>query len=294
VESRLPFTALGLTRLALDEALLRHAEALGARIERGVAVRAIADGRVETAAGDVAAATLLLASGKHDVRGARRGVDGTIQGLIGFKSHFRLAPAQARALTGFVELILFDGGYAGLQRVEGGLANLCLLIRADRFESVGRTWPALLDALMAEPHLARRLGEAACVFDKPVTIFDVPYGFLHRASPKDSDSLFRLGDQAAVIPSFSGDGMAIALHSGRLAARMIASGAGARAYHARLRADLARQVRLATWLQRATDAWPGPVLAALSVMPQALRLLAAWTRVPEAALRRTGVGAQAA
>ncbi len=147
---------------------------------------------------------------------------------------------------------------------------------------------------MAEPHLARRLGDAACVFDKPVTIFDVPYGFLHRARSADSDALFRLGDQAAVIPSFSGDGMAIALHSGRLAARMTASGAGARAYHARLRADLSRQVRLATWLQRAADAWPGPVLATLGLMPHALRHLAAWTRVPETALRRAGVGAQRA
>ncbi|HZZ36348.1 MAG TPA: hypothetical protein VFE03_11515, partial [Caulobacteraceae bacterium] len=176
VESPLPFAALGLTRLALDEALLRHAERLGARIERGVAARAVGPTGVETAAGCIRAPTVLLASGKHDIRGVRRETAGTLGGLIGFKAHFRLAAAQARALAGYVELVLFDGGYAGLQMVEGGLANLCLLVSAERFEAVGRTWPALLAALTAEPHMARRLADADCVFDRPVSIFDVPYG----------------------------------------------------------------------------------------------------------------------
>jgi len=289
VESPLPFTALGLTRLALDEALLRHAERLGAKIERGVAARAVLPGRVETAGGDIEAPVVLLASGKHDVRGARRETAGTIGGLIGFKTHLRLTAAEAGRLSGCVELVLFDGGYAGLQMVEGGLANLCLLVRDDRFEAVGRTWPALLAALSCEPHLARRLDRAECVFEKPVAIYDAPYGFLHRAAPGDPPGLFRLGDQAAVIPSFSGDGMAIALHSGRLAARMIADGADAGDYHTALRDDLRRQVRLATGMQRAADAWPGPILAALGLAPRLLGLLAAWTRVPPRALRRVGL-----
>lgn len=289
VESALPFTALGLTRLTLDEALLRHAERLGAKVERGLAVRSLEAGRVVTSAGDVAAPTVLLASGKHDVRGARRETAGAIGGLIGFKSHFRLSPAQAAALSGSVELVLFEGGYAGLQMVEGGVANLCLLVRAERYDAVGKTWPALLAALLREPHLERRLGDAVCVFERPVTIYDVPYGFLHRAGPADLPGVFRLGDQAAVIPSFSGDGMAMALHSGRLAARMI--DAGPAAYHARLHADLRRQVGLATWLQRATEAWPGPIVSALRFAPGLMRLAAAWTRVPPAALRREGVAA---
>ncbi|HZZ34550.1 MAG TPA: hypothetical protein VFE03_02400, partial [Caulobacteraceae bacterium] len=113
----------------------------------------------------------------------------------------------------------------------------------------------------------------------------------HRPTPADPPGLFRLGDQAAVIPSFCGDGMAIALHSGRLAARMIAAGADAGAYHRRLRADLHRQVRLAAWLQRAVQAWPGPILAGLGLAPRMLGLLAAWTRVPDHALRREGLAA---
>ena len=63
------------------------------------------------------AAAALLATGKHDLRGWRRPRDA---GPIGLKLHLRLAAHQRRALAGHVELVVFSGGYAGLQRVEVG------------------------------------------------------------------------------------------------------------------------------------------------------------------------------
>ena len=287
--SPLPFTALGLTRRRLDEAVLSHAERSGARIERGVAVRSVAPGRVETGVGSLEAPTILLASGKHDVRGARRDTSDTDQGMIGFKSYFRLSEAMRAALQGFVEVVLFDGGYAGLQLVENGVANLCLLVRRERFEAAGRTWPSLLERLLAEPHLRARLCGARELSARPLTISDVPFGFVHRGAG-DSPGLFRLGDQAAVIASFSGDGMSIALHSASLAARAVLEGADAAAYHARLRGDVARPIRLASWLQRRMETWPGrkSAVLGLSLLPRSLAHLAAWTRVPERALRRAG------
>lgn len=291
VESPLPFQALGLTRRRLDEALLEHATRLGASVRRGVSVRTVGDGVLETSEGDAAAPTVLLASGKHDIRGARREAEGTLRGMVGFKSYFRLDSAQLAALDGHVEVVLFDGGYAGLQRVEGGVANLCLVVRQAAFEAAGQTWPALLERLRREPHLGRRLGDAEALSPRPLTIADIPYGFTHRGG--GPEGLFRLGDQAAVIPSFSGDGMAIALHSARLAAQAVIEGAGAGAYHQRLRRDVGRQIGLATWLQRRVEGWPGPTaaVAGLGLWPGGLDRLAAWTRIPGSALRRTGVPA---
>ena len=71
--------------------------------------------------------------------------------LIGLKLHLRLDAAQTRALEGHVELSLFDGGYAGLQPVEGGIANLCLVVSKARFASLGRDWRRLVATM---PHLA--------------------------------------------------------------------------------------------------------------------------------------------
>ncbi len=71
-ESRLPFPAAGLSRRVMDELLLRRASALGADVQRGVHVRSAAPGAVHTDTGAVSAATLFLATGKHDLRGLPR------------------------------------------------------------------------------------------------------------------------------------------------------------------------------------------------------------------------------
>ena len=285
-EARLPFTAIGLTRRRLDAALLDHAAASGAAVTRGVTVRSIDGTALATTGGDLTPATLLLATGKHDVRGTKRDTSGTLDHLIGFKQYYRADFATLAALAGFIEIVLFDGGYAGLQRVEGGMVNLCLLVARNRFDAAGGG-DKLLRELLREPHLARRLGSATPLLDRPLTISGVPYGFVHRGG----DEAFRLGDQAGVIPSFSGDGMSIALHSARLAAAAALEGATAAAYHARFRADVAAQIGRATWLQRAGETVAGRrlLVAGIGLVPPLLRWAAALTRVPPSALRRAGV-----
>jgi flavin-dependent dehydrogenase len=73
--------------------------------------------------------------------------------------------------------------------------------------------------------------------------------------------LFRLGDQVAVIPSLTGDGVAIALHSGALAAETWLDGDDSLSYHRRLAHDLGGQMRLASVLH--TAAMVGPLQAAV-------------------------------
>ena len=152
VRAALPFRAVGLSRLVLDEAVLALAAGQGAEIRRGCAVRRIDAGIVESPAENFAPGTLLLATGKHETRGLERPAPpGT---LVGFKTHFRLAPAAHAALSAHVELVLFPGGYAGLLPVEGGRANFSLVIEVHicgawaagrRFSpmcrTVARIWP---------------------------------------------------------------------------------------------------------------------------------------------------------
>ncbi len=283
-EAALPFRGYGLTRRTMDAALLDRAAAAGACVERGVTVRAIDGLRLATDAGAITAGRLVLASGKHDVRGQKRVSRGTVTDLIGFKSYFRLAPAQAAALAGHIEIILFAGGYAGLQLVEGGKANLCLLVERRRFAAAGG-WPALQARLAHRcGHLAQRLAGADELLDRPLSIAGVPYGFRHRPLPGDPPTLYRVGDQCAVIPSFSGDGMAIAMHSGRAAAAAIVAGVDARAYHAARRAEFARQMWTARLLYRAgrPAALQPLIVEAARAWPALATRLAAWTRIPSA------------
>ena len=279
-EARLPFAAAGLSRLVLDEALLQRAAALGAEVHRGVRVRGVRRGAVQTESGCVAAETVMLATGKHELRGHPRDVATERGALIGFKMHLRLRPEQQAALTGYIEVVLFDRGYAGLQMIEGSVANLCLLVERSRFEEQGQDWPSLLASLADEDtHLARRMDGAAQCWARPLSIFRVPYGFIHRAP--DGDGIYRLGDQAAVIPSFCGDGMAIALHSAKLAAAAVLTGSDATAYHRAIRRDAGPPVRLASTLYKLTrrDAGRRTIVTAARAWPGLLGSVARHTRV---------------
>jgi flavin-dependent dehydrogenase len=295
VSCTLPFTGLGLSRRVLDEALLRRAAQLGAEIRRGEAIHLrSAHGPIvlETASGDeVRTDTLFLATGKHDLRGLRRRTAAS-NDLVGFKVHLRLAPSQSAALAGHVELIMLPDGYAGLQLVNDTLANLCLLVATGRLQRAGGTWDGLFeDLLRAEPHLRARLAEAVTV-SGPISISRVPYGFVHAPSRDDPPGIFRLGDQMGVIPSFTGDGMSIAMHSAILAAGYHLAGSRAAEYHRVLRGDILGQIRRATALNRIATSAPGRIalMRLAAIWPAGMRLAARMTRVPSNALLQPAEG----
>ena len=278
-EGRLPFRAAGLSRARLDEALLERAASLGADVRRGETVRRWRDGRIETdRAGEIRPDAAFLATGKHELRGARRRVEPG--DLVGLKMYFDPAPAQRAAMSGWVEIVLFGDGYAGLQIVEGGRLNLCALVRRRRLEAAGGAWDRLLPALLGEsPHLARRLADAAPCLGRPLAVTGLPYGYVHRAEEAGMGAVYRVGDQMGVIPSLAGDGVAIALRSGRQAAADRLAGLSAAAYHRRLRRDLVRPVGLAglvhgLCLSRHKE-W---AVAAARATPGVIGLLASWTR----------------
>jgi flavin-dependent dehydrogenase len=281
VEAPLPFVAQGLSRKLLDEALLDLAASAGARIERGVRVSAIDGSEVATSAGPRLGERIFLATGKHDVRGARRAEPATRDGYVGFKLHWRADARQRTALDGFIELVLFDQGYAGLQLVAPDVLNLCLIVRRGRLSEAGGRWERLLADLMREPGLARRLDGAEPLFRQPLTIANLPYGYV--CDPRQSDAIFRLGDQVAMTASLTGDGMAVALRSARVAADSLRAGEDARAYHARIKRIVSGQVRRAMLLQRATE-FPLAIHAGATVLglwPRLLGTLAGATRLPQ-------------
>ncbi len=275
VTAPLPGVGIGLSRKILDEAVLQQAARRGARILRGRAVRRLVPNGLQIdGAGILTADRILLATGKHDLRNARRG--GVPEHLVGLKMFYRLAADQAAQLGRHVEIILFPGGYAGLQPVEDGRANLCLLVDSRAFNQAGASWSGVIKYLSeASPHLAARLHEAEQQLDQPAAIFRVPYGFVHTAQQSDPSNVFRLGDQMGVIPSFSGDGMAIALHTAFAAA----GAPDAFAYHQHMRRSLKRQIGRAMILHRLGQAQPHLLSLAARVCPAALPWIARLTRV---------------
>jgi len=269
VEADLPRPAAGLSRRRLDATLLRMAEEAGAAVLRGRTARAL-DGdclRLDDGS-EMAAEALFLATGKHELRGAMRPI-----GRRAVSVGLRAAVAPPADLAGTIELHLYDGGYAGLLLQEDGAANLCLSV-AQRRMAGGRE--AFLAMLMKEvPLLADRLGGVPPADWEAIA--GVPYGWRARAV---EPGLFRLGDQAGVIASLAGDGIAMALCSAAAAAHACLHGDGAPAYQRAFAARARRPVAIAETLRHMAEA---PVrrrlMLGLAGVPGLAKLAARLTRI---------------
>ncbi|VVT06468.1 FAD-binding monooxygenase [Sphingomonas sp. EC-HK361] len=280
-ETRLPRPARGVSRHRLDGLLLDRAAQAGAAIERGIAVRSIeaTTARLNDGA-EIAADALFLASGKHDVRGAARPAsargDDPAMGL-----RVRLPPSATldRLVGDAIELHLFDGGYAGLDRQEDGSGNLCLAVRRSAMRAGGDPLALIRTLGETAPHLGERLVDLP---DAPAdAVANVPYGW--RAT-RGEPGLFRLGDQAGVIPSLAGEGMGIALASGSDAAAAYLRGgaAAARAWQAGFARATRRPIGIAAFIwhlaeRPATARW---LIDAAAAFPPAVRGIARLTRLP--------------
>jgi flavin-dependent dehydrogenase len=282
-QAPLPFPAASLTRKSLDTALIAEAIAAGVHVEQGRSVQALArtasnvwqatldDGSTRLAP------TVFLASGKHDLRGHARPEDP--QRWVAFKMYFRLAQAQSAELERASELMLYPGGYGGIQPVEGGIANLCCVVQQRYFARAGNRWESFLAKMQQDcPHLAMRLLGAEPLLAKPIAITHIPYGYIR---PTTEDGLYCIGDQAAVIPSFTGDGISIALHTARRATAAYLAAEPAPQFQAKLRSALLTQMRIAEF---AADGLNNPFARAilpfcLRIWPGVMRVTAKLTRV---------------
>jgi flavin-dependent dehydrogenase len=196
--------------------------------------------------------------------------------------YYRLAPAQTAELARASELMLYPGGYGGIQPVEGGIANLCWVVQQRYLTRGGPRWDDFLARMKRDcPHLAMRLSGAEPLLDKPVAVTHLPYGYIRRTT---EDGLYCIGDQAAVIPSFTGDGISIALHTARCASAAFLGGESAPLFQVRLRSALLPQIRLAEF---AADGLNNSL--ARAVLPFCLRV---WPGVMRVTARLTRVAAQ--
>ncbi len=176
----LPAPALALSRYALDARLVDAFTAAGGRLVTGTRVDPddAREGRVWTV-------------------GRRRAVAAP---WLGLKLH-----ARGLRLTGELELHLGDGGYIGLCPVEDGRVNVCGLFR-QRPDVTGQRGTILLAYLRAVGlgALAGRLAAVEICDESCSAVAGVGFG----RGP--SDGQLRLGDAWAMIPPFTGNGMAMA------------------------------------------------------------------------------------
>lgn len=281
----LPFRALSLSRFRLDEAILERAEKCGAELLRNVRVQSVEPLKqgylLRCSNGDLFhCRKLVMATGKCALRGLHDLRDGT---KVGLKMHLKASAAATSALSRRVELYLFDDGYVGLELIEDGIVNLCLILPKDAVSRIGRGWFPLRNFLTScNQRLAHRLDALAALWERPLAVVCPSGGHLHSGPSRTDDAVYPVGDRFAHIPPFTGDGLGIALSTAALVVENICKGRSSSAYVADARRMTVSAVRIAGFISSIASGRVGrsALIGAAAHLPKLLQSTTRLTRMP--------------
>ncbi|MEX0995586.1 MAG: NAD(P)/FAD-dependent oxidoreductase [Flavobacteriaceae bacterium] len=108
----------------------------------------------------------------------------------------------------------FEGGYAGLSKVENNHVNCCYLVTNRVFSKYKNIEDFQENVMRKNPFLNVFFNEAEPVFDKPLTISQISF---ERKKPVENH-IFMIGDSASLIHPLCGNGMAMAIKSAKILA----------------------------------------------------------------------------
>ncbi len=121
--------------------------------------------------------------------------------------------------TNKIQLDNFKGGYCGINKIENDLYCLCYLIENKYLKEYGSIQKMEEAILYQNPQLKKHFKTATFVWEQPETINEISF---ERKSLIENHILM-CGDTAGMIAPLCGNGMAIAIHSGKILAESIIS-----------------------------------------------------------------------
>jgi menaquinone-9 beta-reductase len=273
--------AASIPRLSLDAALWNSAERCGVEARQQVVVQSISGTGpflVASSAGEFRSRALINAAGRWSNLN-REPANGRDAGAkwLGLKGHFT-EPCQSPS----VDLYFFEGGYCGVQPIAVGdgleqSVNACAMVRAD----VANT---LSEVFICHAALRKRTAQWKPLSDPVATsplVFSQPQ--------PERDGILMAGDAVAFVDPFVGDGISLALRSGRLASESLLpffAGAvslveAARTYRFAYERQLAPVFRMSSKLRRMLSLPQiirTPILSLLEKSPAITQLLVSKTR----------------
>jgi len=197
----LPSTAYGISRHALDLALANMARELGCTIRENT--------RWKQSPKEPMDGTI-IATGRRMIRSSR---------WLGIQAHF----TDLETLSD-PEMHLADNAYVGVCKVDDGAVTVCgLFDRQHAGQGSGAPEQKLIATMRrcGLPTLADRVSAANFVDGSLNGISHVAFGIHHNNRESEQDKAIHFGDSFAIIPPFTGNGIAMALQGGVAAADII-------------------------------------------------------------------------
>lgn len=218
ITATLPLGGFGISRYALDNFLFEKAVANGCKvIQETVNDIAFADDMftLTTANDNEFKSKIVLGA-----FGKRSTIDQKMQrDFIKQKSPWLAVKAH---YTGpfpddVVGLHNFNGGYCGVSKVENNKINICYLADYDTFKNYKNLEEYQEKVIAKNPNLKSIFETMTLVSEQPLTISQISFAQKHVVD----NHVLMIGDTAGLIHPLCGNGMAMAIHSAKIASDLV-------------------------------------------------------------------------
>lgn len=219
ITQRLPLGGIGISRFALDHMMYQKASAQGViflfeRVENIDFNENLF--LVRTKSGKSLTSKFTIAA-----YGKRAGLDKALQRSftkekapwLAVKSHYKWDGLPKNV----VALHTFRGGYAGLSTTENNHVNLCYLVSYASFKKEKKIDNFTLNIISQNANLKQFINEAKPQFAEPLSIAQISF---QKKKAVENHTLM-CGDAAGLIHPLCGNGMAMAIHSAKIASEIL-------------------------------------------------------------------------
>ncbi len=218
IETTLPLGGFGVSRFTLDNFLFQKAVQNNCSIIQDTVLDVHFKNdifRVTTKQGTTLSAKIIIGA-----FGKRSNLDITLNRdfiknkspFVGVKMHM-----QGNFPDDLVALHNFKGGYCGVSQVENGNINVCYLANYNSFQQYKNIDAFNKEVLYKNLHLKNIFENCTPVFEQPLTISQISF------SDKTTmqNHILMCGDAAGMIHPLCGNGMAMAIHSAKIATELV-------------------------------------------------------------------------
>jgi len=225
LDVKLPLGGFGLSRYFLDDQLSTLAVQNGVIVLQGTAAERISfDSKVQehiiyNQYGEIHAKTAIGAYGKRSKldkklrRPSTSGFKRPEDNYVGIKYHVKSDIEPDR-----IELHLFEGGYAGMSRVEDDKTCFCYLVNSKVLKRYNGDIDKVEEKVLGRnPFLQDRMRAMTKLFTEPLTISQIEFGEKEQVF----NHILMAGDTAGMITPLTGNGMSLGMHASKLVAESI-------------------------------------------------------------------------
>lgn len=213
----LPLGGFGISRYTLDNYLYQEVIKRGGTVLQEKVIDVFFDDEIFTITTQKGVYIAKMAIGAY---GKRSNLDVKLdRSFLGESSNWLAAKAHYSLdfPSDLVGLHHFKGGYCGVSKVEGNKVNICFLGNYETFKEFKDLKEYQDKVLCQNPNLKAVFKEALLEFEKPLVISQICF----ESKTTIENNMLMIGDTAGLIHPLCGNGMAIAIHSAKLACEAV-------------------------------------------------------------------------